>query len=196
LIKATREHKTLVVRILVSAFKDLEEDNSINFIVGTINSNDREKKMEALMGYLFEMSLLFGEIYISNNKKSCLLLSYSEKEKVTLKTIYLDIQLLYKSIGIKKVFKVLKRQKIVKQFYPTNKDFIKPVIMGSLKEAYGNGSAARLVITVMNKYKENKKPVIVDTTATYNIKLYQKFGFKIINKEKALGYPITLLRLN
>ena len=194
MIKGTKEHKELAVDILVSAFGDLKEDNSINFIVGY--GADRIKKMRALMGYLFEMSMLFGEVYITDNKKSCLLVAHSEKEKVTLKTIYLDIQLVFKAIGLKNVFKVLKRQQLVKQFYPKNEAYIKPVIMGSLKDAYGSGSAARLVITVMKKYKENKKPVIVDTTALYNIKLYQKFGFKIINKEKSLGFPMTLLRLN
>ena len=194
MIKGNRKHKELVVAILVSAFKDLEEDNSINFIVG--NGKRREKKMASLMGYLFEKSILFGEVYITDNKKSCLLVAHSDKEKVTIKTIYLDLQLFFKAIGFKNVFKVLKRQKLVKQFYPKNTAYIKPVIMGSLKEAYGSGSAARLVLTVMHKYKENKKPVIVDTTAIYNIKLYQKFGFKIINKEKALGFPMTLLRLN
>ena len=193
MIEGNKEHKELVVNILVSAFKDLKEDNSINFIVGY--GNNRIEKLKHLMGYLFELSILFGEVYISSNKKSCLLVAHSSKEKVTLKTILLDIQLFIKVIGFKKLFKVLKRQKLVKQFYPKNEDYIKPVIMGSVKEAYGNGSAARLVLTVMHKYKENKKPVIVDTTALYNVKLYQKFGFRILNEEKAMGY-LTLLRLN
>ena len=155
MIEANKEHKDLVVNILVSAFKDLEEDNAINFIVGF--GKNRVRKMEALMGFLFERSILFGEIYISENKKSCLLVAHSNREKITFKTILLELELLFKAIGFKKVFKVLKRQKLVKQFYPKTEDYIKPVIMGSLKEAYGNGSAARLVITVMKKYKENKK---------------------------------------
>ncbi len=193
MIKATKEDKDLVVRILVSAFKDLEEDNSINFIVQ--NGKDRIARMEALMGYLFEKSMLFGEIYLSKNKNACLLLSFSEKEKVTLKTIFLDIQLLFKCIGFKNVFNVLKRQKIIKDFYPSE-PHIKPVIMGALKEAYGSGSAARLVLRVMSQYKKNKKPVVLDTVSEYNIKLYQKFGFKIIREEKTLGFPMSLLRLN
>ncbi|WP_298506491.1 GNAT family N-acetyltransferase [uncultured Maribacter sp.] len=193
MIKATKEHKELVVRILVSAFKDLEEDNSINFIVK--NDENRIERMKALMGYLFEKSLLFGEVYLSQNKNACLLLSFSEKEKITLRTIFLDIQLLFKCIGIRNIFNVLKRQKLVKEFYP-EENHIKPVIMGALKEAYGSGSAARLVLKVMTTYKRNKKPVVLDTVSEYNIKLYQKFGFKIIREEKTLGFPISLLRLN
>ena len=65
MIKGKKEHKELIVEILVSAFIDLEEDNSINYIVG--NGKDRVSRMQALMGYLFEKSLLFGEIHISTN---------------------------------------------------------------------------------------------------------------------------------
>ena len=194
MIKGKKEHKKLVVKILVSAFKDLEEDNSINYIVG--NGEDRIPRMEALMGYLFEKSLLFGEIHISKNKNSCLLVAFSEKEKVNLKTILLDLELAFKCIKIQNVFKILKRQKTVKQFYPKDQAYIKPVIMGSLKDAYGSGSAARMVLQVMKGYTDNKKPVIVDTVSEYNIKLYQKFGFRIINKEESLGFPMTLLRIN
>ena len=68
--------------------------------------------------------------------------------------------------------------------------------MGALKEAYGSGSAARMVLRIMSQYKKNKKPVVLDTVSEYNIKLYQKFGFKIIREEKTLGFPISLLRLN
>jgi len=193
-IKGKIEHKKLIVDILVSAFIDLEEDNSINYIVG--NGKDRTARMEALMGYLFEKSLLFGEIHISTNKTSCLLVAFSEKEKVTLKTILLDIELAFKCIKLKNVFKILKRQKAVKQFYPKNQGYIKPVIMGSLKDAYGSGSAARMVLQVMKGYTDNKKPVIVDTVSDYNIKLYKKFGFRVINKEESLGFPMTLLRIN
>jgi len=182
LIEGKREHKQLVIDILVSAFKDLEEDNSINYIVG--NGEDRIPRMKVLMGYLFEMSLLFGEIHISDNKTSCLLVAFSEKEKVTLKTILLDIELAFKCIKLKNVTKVLRRQKVVKQFYPKHEPYIKPVIMGSFKESYGSGSAARMTLRVMKGYIGNKKPVIVDTVSEYNIKLYQKFGFKVINKEE------------
>ena len=75
MIKASEKDKELVVSILVSAFKDLEEDNSINFIVE--NGEDRIDRMKALMGYLFEKSMLFGEVYLSQNKNACLLLSFS-----------------------------------------------------------------------------------------------------------------------
>jgi len=194
LIKATQEHRELVIDILVSAFKDLDEDNTINFLVG--NGKRRISKMRNLMGHIFDNSMISGEVYISDNKTSCLLISFSEKEKVSLKTIMLDIKIFFNCIGFKKIFRVIRRQKLINKFYPKDENYIKPVIMGAYKDAYGNGSAARLVIRVMLKFKKNKKPVIVDTVSEYNINLYKKFGFRVLETQKSLGFPLTLLRLN
>ena len=194
MIKATPKHKQTVVNILVSAFKNLKGGNSINFLVG--DRKGRVKRMQYLMGYLFDWSILFGEVYLTENEKSCLLLTFSEKEKVNLKSIYLDIKVLFQCIGVFNALELYRRQKLVKQHYPKHENYIKPVIMGSLNDAYGSGSAARLIISVMKKYKNNEKPVIIDTVLEYNINLYKKFGFKVLKIEESLGFPITLLRLN
>ena len=194
MITATKEDRELVIDILVSAFKDVEDENTINFLVGY--GKRRIPKMRNLMGHIFDNSMISGEVYLSDNKTSCLLVSFSEKEKVSLKTIFLDIKVFFNCIGFSKIFSVLKRDKLVKQFYPKDENYIKPVILGAYKEAYGNGSAARLVIRVMLKYKKNKKPVIVDTVSEYNINLYKKFGFRVLETQKSLGFPLTLLRLN
>ncbi len=193
MIEAGKQHKDLVIRILVSAFEEIREGNSINFVIK--QDNNRMHRMKVLMGYLFEKALLFGKVFISDNKKACLLITFSKKEKVTLKTMILDLALAFKCIGFNRIFKVLKRQQLSKKFYP-RENHIKPLIMGAFKDYYGKGTAAKLVLQVKDFYKENKLPVIIDTVSDYNVKLYQKFGFKIIGKEESLGYPLYFLRLN
>lgn len=179
--------------ILVSAFLSLEENNSINFVVK--QDKKRIMRMQILMEYLFERAIRFGEVYISENNKACILLKLPHKERITFKTILLDIKLAYKCIGIERVFGVLKRQRIANRNYPKEKH-IRPVIMGVKKECKGNGTAARLMIEVKNKFKNNKLPVILDAASEKNAELYKKFGFKIIKKEESLGFPIYFLRLN
>jgi len=193
LTRASIKDKQLIEDILISAFEPSMDDSSINLIVG--NGDKRVKKMRILMGYLFERAMLFGEVFIADNKKGCLLIKYSHKEKVTLKTIKLDLNLAFKCIGITNVYKVLKRQQIAKQNYPKEKN-IRPVIFGVDKEFKGGVTAARLMLSVKNHYKNNTLPVIIDAAAEYNVNLYQKFGFKITKKEDSLGFPIYFLRLN
>ena len=191
--RASIKDKQLIEDILIYAFEPSMDDSSINLIVG--NGDKRVKKMRILMGYLFERAMLFGEVFIADNKKGCLLIKYSHKEKVTLKTIKLDLNLAFKCIGITNVYKILKRQQIAKQNYPKEKH-IRPVIFGVDKEFKGGVTAARLMLSVKNHYKNNTLPVIIDAAAEYNVNLYQKFGFKITKKEDSLGFPIYFLSLN
>jgi hypothetical protein len=191
--KATYLDKKLVSEILVSAFLPLKEENSINLIVK--QDRKRTERMQVLMEYLFERALLFGEVYISDNDKACILLKFPHQERITPRTLLLDIQMAFKCIGIERIFGVIKRQQLAHKNYPKD-EHIRPVILGVRNESDGKGTAARLMIEVRNKFKSNKLPVIIDTASEAHAKMYQKFGFKIVKKEENLGFPVYFLRLN
>ncbi|WP_456376174.1 GNAT family N-acetyltransferase [Lutibacter sp.] len=193
MIQATHKDKKLVVAILTSAFASNTDGSTVNLIVGY--GENRSKRMHILMAYLFERAMLFGEIFIADNKKGCLLIKYPHQEKITLKTIKLDMQLAFKSIGITNVYKVLKRQRIAAQNYP-KENHIRPMIFGVKEDVKGGVTAARLMLHVKNHFKGNTLPVIIDAAAEYNVNLYQKFGFRIIKIEESLGFPMYFLRLN
>ncbi len=193
MIKAKSADKSTVVDILVSAFAPLHEENSINLVVK--QDKKRLKRMRVLMGYLFERALLFGEVYLSNNKQACLLINYPHKEKTNLQTIWWDIKLAVQCIGIERIFKVLKRQLMAKRHYP-KENHIRPMIAGVKENSKGNGTAARLMLEVMAYHKNNRLPVLIDAASPDNARLYQKLGFRIIKKDELLGFPIYFLRLN
>ena len=193
MIKATYKDKEVVTAILVSAFKHYDEGNSINLVVK--QDKKRIQRMHVLMGYLFERAMLFGEVYLTNNRKGCLLVKYPHRERTTLKTIGLDIHLALKCIGIERVYTVLKRQHIAHKNYPKEKH-IRPIILGVKQEEIGKGNAARLMLELVQKFKNNTLPVVIDTASEKNVALYKKFGFKVIKKEESLGFPLYFLRKN
>lgn len=191
--KATHLDKELVVNILVSAFSSIQAGNQINLIVK--QDKHRLKRMHVFMEYMFENAMLFGEVFISDNRQACLLIKYAHKEKVTLKTIGLDLRLAFKSIGITRVFKVLKRQWIAKKNYP-KEPHIQPMIMGVNDEYKGKGTAPRLMFEIRDHFKDNTLPVIIDTVTDSNLKMYKRFGFRITKKYENFDFPIYFLRLN
>lgn len=193
MIRASIEDKNLVVDILVEAFEPLKEDNSINFVVK--QDSKRKQRMQILMGFLFDKAMRTGAVFLSDNRASCLLVSYSNKDKFTFSGLSGTLKLACKCIGIENVYKVLKRQGIIKRNYP-KATHIKPMIFAVKKQFMGGVTAPKLILQVFEEFKENKLPVIVDTSAEKNVKLYQKFGLKVFNIEKALGFPIYLLRMN
>ncbi len=190
---ATAKNKHIATEILTSAFINHTDENSINHIVK--QDSKRKDRTQLLMEYLVEQSYMFGEIFISDNNQACLLLSYSEKEKISLKSVFLDIKLAVKCIGIFNVHKVLKRQAITKKYYPKEKH-IKPVILGVKHQSKGKGIAPRLMVEVRNHFKGNTLPVVIDTTADKNVKMYEKFKFRVVNTEIIDGVPVKFMRLN
>ena len=88
--------------------------------------------MQILMEFLFYQALWFGDIFISDNNCSCLLVKYSDREKTTLKSVFNTIKLAFKCIGISKIPSVLKRQSIIKSYHP-KEAFITPIILGKNK---------------------------------------------------------------
>lgn len=191
--KANASDKNLVLDILVSAFAPITEDNSINFVIK--KGGNRKKRMRVLMSYLFERALLFGDVFISDNESSCLLVSYSSREKTTLKTVFLELDLALNCIGIMRVGKILNRQSVIKKNNP-KEDFLKPMILGNKEDGKHKGTAARLIIEAMNAHKDNTLPLIVNAADLKNVSMYKKFGFHVYNTDKSLGFPLYFLRLD
>lgn len=190
---AKQVDKTLVVDILCSAFEPLVGANSINYVV--LQDEKRSERMRILMEYLFDRSMRYGTVYISDNNKASLLVSYPNREKVTLGTIHQDLRLAFKCIGAHRVFSVLRRQRIIKSLYPT-KDYVTPVIMGVMRSHQGRGTAVRLMLKVRDSVEDNHLPAIIDAASKANVSMYKKFGFKVFKRVDSLGFPIWFLRLN
>lgn len=193
MIRADSTDRKQVVDILVEAFEQLDEDNSINFVVK--QDTRRTLRIRILMEYLFDKAMRSGEVFLSDNRASCLLISYAHKDKFGWAKLVSTLRLAFKCIGIERVGKVLKRQKIVQRNYPSG-EYIRPMIFAVKTDYKGTTTAAKLILQVFKDFKSNQLPVIVDTASKDHVRLYQKFGLKIFNKEEALGFPIYLLRMN
>lgn len=192
MLRAQKEDKALVVTILLEAFEPILEDNSINFVVK--QDDKRSDRMRVLMEYLFDKAMRTGEIFLSDNRACCLLVTYAHKDTFSWAKVRSNLRLVFKCIGSARVPKVLKRQAVVQRNYPSGR-YIRPMIF-AVNDAYkGTPTAARLVLQVFKDFRNNELPVIVDTASEDHVKLYQKFGLKIYNKEMELGFPIYLLRM-
>ncbi len=193
MIRAEKADKPMVVNILLEAFEPLKEDNSINFVVK--QDKKREQRMRVLMEYLFDKAMRTGAVFLSNNRASCLLITYAEKDRFSLKKMLSTLNLVFNCIGVMRVQKVLRRQRIIQRNYP-NGNYIRPMIFAVKNEYRGTTTAAKLILEVFRDFKNNELPVIVDTASKDHVKLYKKFGLKTYKKEVELGFPIYLMRMN
>ena len=73
--RAEKDDKPIVVDILANSFKD---NKSVNYIVP--HAGSRKKRLLRLMEYSFDYCMLFGEIYLSDDKKACALVVFPDKK--------------------------------------------------------------------------------------------------------------------
>lgn len=188
---ATNKDKDIVIDILHSAFVDIKIANSINFVVK--QDKKRSNRLRYLMEYMFNLCFKFGEIFLSDNNKGCILLMFPHRKRVSLETILWDIKLAFKTVGLENVVKVLKRESQLKKHH-LKEPHIHPLIMGVRKEYQGTGVGPRLIVELLKHYDNNELPVVIETTTDSNLKLYKKFGFKIFKETNDLDYPLIFLQ--
>ena len=110
MIKAEYSDKNLVVDILTKSF---ETNQSVNYIVK--QDGERIERIGVLMEYSFDVCYLFGDVFLSNDKKACALVLYPDKKKTTFKSILLDVKLILSCVGIENIKKTLARESMIKK---------------------------------------------------------------------------------
>jgi GNAT superfamily N-acetyltransferase len=73
------------------------------------------------MDYSFEVCSMFGRVLLSEDRKVCALLLYPEHKRVALKSIWLDLKLIFNCIGLSNVFKAMDRESKIKKIQPKEK---------------------------------------------------------------------------
>lgn len=185
--KATYQDKEIVIDILAASFDD---NQSVNYI--TKQDKKRARRIRKLMAYSFEVCYLFGEVFLTEDKKACALILYPDKKKTTLKTILLDVQLIASCIGIENIKKALARETKIKQLQPKGPIYYLWFI-GVKPEYQNEGIGSDLLKNIIEDSEKKKRPVYLETSTRKNLPWYKKFGFNIYN-ELDLSYRLFFLK--
>lgn len=187
--KANNLEKDLIVDILTQSF---ESNQSVNYVVK--QNRKRIRRIRALMDYSFEVCKLFGEVFISDNKKACALIMYPDKKKTSLKAIILDIKLIIQCVGIRNVKRTLNREALIKKIQP--KELMTYLwFIGVMPEDQNKGFGSDLLQTIIEYSNQNNRPVYLETSTVKNLPWYKRFGFEIYG-EQDLSYRIYFLKRN
>jgi ribosomal protein S18 acetylase RimI-like enzyme len=180
---ADRSHKALVVEILAKSFDD---NQSINFIVR--QDRRRMERIKDLMAYCFDICLMQGQAFLSDDGNAGVLIRDPLKKGNRVKTGLLDLGLAFQSIGLHRVSKVARREKLIKKYQPKD-PFYYLWFIGVNPDAQGKGTGSNLLREVLQYYEPDKRPFYLETSVLRNLPWYEKFGFKIYN-EIDLGYKL------
>lgn len=187
MIKADCNSKALVVKILTSSFRS---NKSVNYIIK--QDGKREQRLRSLMEYSFDVCYLFGNIFLSEDKKGCALMVLPDKKKTNLTTILLDLKLIFYCTGFANVKKAIKREAKIKELQPKEPIYHLWFIgVDPAEQNKGIGSA--LLAELIKDGTSMQRTICLETSTLKNIPWYEKFGFKIYN-ELDLGYKLFFLK--
>src|SRR5258708_2988883 len=183
MIKAEVNDKALVVELLTQSF---DENKSVNYIIR--QGNNPKAHLKPLTAYSFDVCLLFGEVWLSEDRRACALILFPDQKR---NTIWLDIQLIFNAIGIAGISKTLTREKQIKKKQPKiPMVYLWFIGVDPLYQHKGIGS--RLLREVIAHARQKSRPVFLETSMLQNLPWYQRFNFHIYDKLE-LGYTLYFL---
>ncbi len=187
--KASYGEKNLIIDILTQSF---DTNQSVNYIVN--QDKKRQSRIRALMDYSFEVCNLFGDVFISDDKKACALIMYPDKKKTSLKSILLDIKLVIQCTGIKNVKRTLNREALIKKIQP-KEPMTYLWFIGVNLEDQNKGLGSNLLQSIIQFSEHKNKPIYLETSTLRNLPWYKKFGFEVYS-EQDLSYRLYFLKRN
>jgi hypothetical protein len=187
MIKATNLDKDRVVDILAESFID---NQSVNYIIK--QDKKKNQRIRKLMAYSFDICYLYGEVFLTDDKSGCALILFPDKKKNNLRSILLDIKLIFSCIGIHNIKKATNRESKIKELQP-KKSMYYLWFIGVASDKQNKGIGSALIKEVIKDAQSKQRPVYLETSTLKNIPWYEKFGFTIYN-ELNLGYPLFFMK--
>ena len=187
MIRAKYQDKDCIVNILANSFDD---NKSVNYIVK--QDGKRAQRLRKLMEYSFEVCYLFGDVFISEDRKGCALIVFPDKKKTTLKSILLDAKLALSCIGLSNLRKAMDREAKIKKLHPNDLMYYLWFI-GVDPTEQNKGIGTKLLNEVISEGRAMKRSIYLETSTEKNIPWYEKAGFSIYN-ELDLGYRLFFLK--
>ncbi|MNJ87504.1 hypothetical protein D3C87_50240 [compost metagenome] len=187
MIKAKTSDKKWITELLSSSFST---NPSVNYIIS--GTGRRSERITALMDYSFDLCMRFGEIWLSDDRRGCALLLFPQDKRTTISSIWLDVKLIFRAVGLRGVNKVLRRERLIsgKQ---SKEDMIYLWFIGITPLFQNIGIGSTLLSEILNHAGSLGLPVYLETSVSENLFWYKRYGFDVYD-ELDLGYRLYFLR--
>lgn len=188
MIAATKQDRQRVIDILSGAFN---ENKSVHYI---LKKSRKEQSIKRLMEYAFQVCLLYGKVFLSDDGAACALILLPDKKKSDLQSVSLDVKLVINCIGLSNLRKALRRENKISKLQEMDKDQIYYLwFIGVDIGQQNKGISTALLKEVMTDCRHMKRNIFLETSTTRNLPWYKKYGFTQY-ADYDFGYTLYFLR--
>lgn len=176
-----------IIEILTAAF---DGNQSVNFIISP--HGNRTKRIRGLMDYACRVCENYGEVVLSSDRNACALVLLPHTKKISLKSVFLDVKLIFQVVGLANIFKVLRRETLIHQHHPDG-PFYYLWFIGVDPAFTRQGRGSALMEQLIANAESMSIPLYLETSTQRNIPWYNRFGFRAY-QELHLGYTLFFMK--
>ncbi|WGQ09895.1 GNAT family N-acetyltransferase [Pedobacter gandavensis] len=186
---APTKDRKFVQKILADAF---EHNLSVNYIIK--QDEKRFKRLANLMDYSFKVCSAYGKVLVSQDRKACALVLLPDKKLFSLKMMIWDLKLIFNVIGLKRLSKILRRDRMIKQAQPKMEKMYYLWFIGVDPMAQHQGLGTEMMEELIEDARVMKRPIFLETSVLKNVSWYEHLGFRIY-RELDLGYKLYFMKM-
>jgi ribosomal protein S18 acetylase RimI-like enzyme len=172
-----QKNKEQIIHLLAKAF---ENNLSVNFTI--FPGKKKHEQIKGLVGYSYEIAKVKGEILFNSDTSAATIYTYSHKRIGALKQLSLDLQLIFKVIGLKRLNKVMKRNNRLKSFHPET-PYLYLWFIGVDPDGHQKGEGTKLLKQIMEKAEVLGLSIYLETSMKENLPFYKKYDFEVYHEE-------------
>lgn len=184
--KANYNDKALVISILNEAFRN---NPNIQWIINK-NKKNTEQRFQKFFDFAVELTLLQGEIGISNNEKGVILYFYESNRRFNLKVLWLYLKFIIQVTGFRKLPDLLKRESYCNRIRKSDKQFIYVWFIAAIAHNE-NATVLDLKNNIFKKSIDENLPIYIETTVPKARLAYVRYGFKVFHEWNNLSNHLT-----
>lgn len=178
--------KTLI-RTLSLAF---EGNNSVRMITG--DSPEAFIRREKLMRYAMQRCLSFGKVVTNEDQNAFALVLFPDRVRFSLLSFFRDLQLIFDVIGFYYLFKVMRKEAMLKRLRPVENLYYLWFI-GVYPPDQGKGYGSALLSELCADAAVLGRRVCLETSVARNISWYKAHGFEVYHTLDTGDYPLYFL---
>ncbi|OFZ66318.1 MAG: hypothetical protein A3D92_07860 [Bacteroidetes bacterium RIFCSPHIGHO2_02_FULL_44_7] len=159
-----------ILHILQHSFA---ENKAVNFAVRGGKKN--EKGRQILMAYALWYAESFGEVIINETRDAAALLVEPQRKRTSRKSVLWDLRLAFRSIGILRTAKIMKREAQVKKYFPRT-PYLYLWFIGVDVQTQGQGRGGQLLSSIKELAVARQLPIYLATSTERNFAFYETHG--------------------
>lgn len=184
--RALPHEKENVIEIIIDA---IAVNPKIQYLLG---KNEFSIKVRALAQFIYAISERRKAIHLSQDGKGLLIYMHSNDWKKGINDIGDYGRMIFSAFELSRLIQILKMEKRLESFRPTEEDYLYVWVLGTKKENQGENQARELRDALYLKATELQLPIYAETAFDQNFKVYQRYGFNNYHTEHFPEIPLTI----